>query len=232
MVERAPGNVASCLRAPLGGAHHEGRRNAYLVNTMDVDQVGANTDPWQNQGADPWATASSARTQQASVYWGGSSGNYAPINNGVNNNNNGWNNTFSANQNVPAPSGVYLGVDADGDSINGTDTETVSSIGENVYTIDDLDLAPNADSDAIAAAQFWAYQQAKSRWRSYMGKPTRKVRRFVRRKGKGKGKGKTFGKHSYGQYLTSLDDNEVEQVFKGKGKGRFHGKGKRSSGKM
>ena len=37
-----------------------------------------------------------------------------------------------------------------------------------------------------------------------MGKPVRKLRRFVRRKGKSKGKGKYMGKRSVGQYLSYL----------------------------
>ena len=63
-----------------------------------------------------------------------------------------------------------------------------------------------------------------------MGKPTRSVRRFIRRragavrqnKGKGRGKGA-------GAFLASLTDDEVDVFLGRKGKGK--GKGKRTSGK-
>ena len=104
---------------------------------------------------------------------------------------------------------------------SGTDTDTESSIGDTRY--DYSDIPAGASEQETAEHLFWAYQQAKGRYRKFMRKPVRRVRRFLRRKGKGKGKHPGF-------YLTGLSDTEVDQVFfapKGKGKG----KGKRSSGK-
>ena len=65
-----------------------------------------------------------------------------------------------------------------------------------------------------------------------MGKPTRSVRRFIRRragavrqnKGKGRGKGA-------GAFLASLTDDEVDIFLGRKGKGKGKSKGKRTSGK-
>ena len=65
-----------------------------------------------------------------------------------------------------------------------------------------------------------------------MSKPTRQVRRFVRRKGKGKGKGKSKGKGkgaSRFQFLAEMDDIDYDRTFYG-GKGKSNGKN-RSSGK-
>ena len=106
---------------------------------------------------------------------------------------------------------------------SGTDTDTVTSEGQTAYTYADIprDLEPNQTAEHL----FWAYQQAKGRYRKFMGKPIRHVRRFFKKRGKGK------GKHS-GTYLASLNDYEVSELFfKGKGKGKSKGKGKRSSGK-
>ena len=104
---------------------------------------------------------------------------------------------------------------------SGTDTDTVSSLGDQEY--DYSDLPQGLDRDQTAEHLFWAYQQAKGRFRRFMRKPVRKVRRFIRRKGKGKGKHPGF-------YLASLNDQELEEMFfKGFRKGK--GKGKRSTGK-
>lgn len=70
---------------------------------------------------------------------------------------------------------------------SGTDTDTASSAGEELYLADDPELCDMTEAQA-GEHLFWAYQQAKSRWRRFTGKPTRNVRRFVRRR-KGKGKG-------------------------------------------
>jgi hypothetical protein len=70
---------------------------------------------------------------------------------------------------------------------SGTDTDTVSSLGDQEY--DYSDLPQELDRDQAAEHLFWAHQQAKGRFRRFMRKPVRKVRRFIKRKGKGKGKG-------------------------------------------
>ena len=112
---------------------------------------------------------------------------------------------------------AYHGMEVD----SGTDTDTVSSVGENEYTYEDIPggLDPVQQGEHL----FWAYQQAKGRFRRFMRKPVRRVRRFIKHKGKGR------GRHA-GHFLSTMSDNEVEEVFFKSGpKGR--GKGKRSSGK-
>jgi hypothetical protein len=104
---------------------------------------------------------------------------------------------------------------------SGTDTDTVSSMGDREY--DYSDIPQGLDRDQTAEHLFWVYQQMKGRFRRFMRKPIRKIRRFIRRKGKGK------GKHS-GFYLSNLNDQEIEEMFF-KGSKGSKGKGKRSTGK-
>ena len=74
--------------------------------------------------------------------------------------------------------------------LSGTDTDTASSAGEELFLANDPELCEMTEAE-VGEHLFWAYQQAKSRWRRFTGKPTRQVRRFVRRrKGKGNGKGR------------------------------------------
>ena len=105
---------------------------------------------------------------------------------------------------------------------SGTDTDTVSSIGDTWYEYEDIPegLTEKEQGEEL----FWAYQRAKGRFRKFMRKPVRRVRRFMKRKGKGK------GKHP-GYFLTTLKDQEIENLFFGKGRKGCKGKGKRSSGK-
>ena len=103
---------------------------------------------------------------------------------------------------------------------SGTDTDTASSMGDQEY--DYSDIPQGLDREQTAEHLFWSYQQAKGRFRRFMRKPIRKVRRFIRRKGKGK------GKHS-GYYLATLTDQDLESIFFKGSKGK--GKGKRSTGK-
>ena len=73
----------------------------------------------------------------------------------------------------------------------GTDTDTASDSGGEYEA--PAGLPQNATPTMIAESLFWAYSRAKVAWRRFMGKPVRRVRRFVRRhhqKGKGKGDGK------------------------------------------
>ena len=119
--------------------------------------------------------------------------------------------------------GTYYGEEAELDS--GTDSDTISSLGDTLH--------PPASGSTQEAGQeiFWAYQQAKSRWRQYMNKPTRKVRRFVRGKGKSKGKGRlpTHGHRSVNTFLTNIHAaGQTSSVFFGKSKGK--GKKGKSSG--
>ena len=85
-------------------------------------------------------------------------------------------------------------------------------------------------------AIFWAYQKAKGRWRQYMKKPNRRVRRHFRKyqRKKGKGKGKRLSGKAISTFATDCTTEEYEEIFmggKGRGKGRGHRAGKRSSGK-
>lgn len=68
---------------------------------------------------------------------------------------------------------VYL---SDGQDDSGTDTDTSSD-----YCDERCPAAEGATASEQAAEIYWAYSRAKARWRSFMGKPTRKVRRFARR---------------------------------------------------
>ena len=115
---------------------------------------------------------------------------------------------------------------------SGTDSDTASSIGDTNYQAE-VNVPAGSSNEYVAQHLFWMYQKAKGAWRQFMGKPVRKVRRFLKRepsKGKGKGKGKGF---NAGAFLANMSDDEVDQVFayKGKGKGKGKSKGKRSSGK-
>ena len=120
---------------------------------------------------------------------------------------------------------------------SGTDSDTASSCWEGEMELPQ-DIPANATSNQVAETLFWAYQKAKSNWRRFMRKPTRAVRRFVRRpKGKGKGKGKRRFRKGKGKgfnsssYLVQMSDQEVEQIFFGKGGGKGGRKGMRSTGK-
>lgn len=117
------------------------------------------------------------------------------------------------------------------------DTDSITSSGECSSIRDD-----GADPQRTAQNLFWAYRQAKHKWRKYMGKNTRAVRRyakrFERRKGKGKGKpqsayavGKGKGKKGKNQtsaMLAEMSDSELQHALPafrghrtpGKGKGR------------
>ena len=83
-----------------------------------------------------------------------------------------------------------------------TDSDTSSDDGEE-------DIVPafptNGTDNENANEVYWQYSQAKRLWRRFTQKPTRKVRRFVRKKG-GKGKGK-----DYQAFITNFVG------FKGKG---------------
>ena len=113
---------------------------------------------------------------------------------------------------------------------SGTDTDTESSYGEAVY--DYSDVVNLTNEDERQAQLYWTYKQHNGRFRRYMRKPVRKIRRFFRSvsKGKGKRKGKRVTGKGITYYVENLGDEEYDQMFFA-GKGKSSGKGKRSSGK-
>lgn len=116
------------------------------------------------------------------------------------------------------------------------DTDSNTSSGECSSIPDD-----GQDPNAVAQRLFWAYKQAKHKWRKYMGKSTRAVRRYAkhfdRNKGKGKGKSGKFafpvgkgkgkkGKHLMTAMLAEMTDDEVQQALPAFRGNRSPGKGK------
>ena len=189
----------------------------------------ADSDPWQTVGADPWIrTSTSTPSQSSQSHWygeqlgsqnswfGAPSTPQRPLN------------SLRPDPNTP----TCVSREAD-DSGTSTDTESDYA--------DDLEAGELAlygidaswTDQQIAEEVFWQYQRAKRTWRRFSKKPTRKVRRFLRRrKGKGIGSSHSFGsgkgkgKKRF-QFLAELSDDEYQSIFViGKGKG-----GKRSSGK-
>ena len=102
---------------------------------------------------------------------------------------------------------------------NGTDTDTLSSYGAEEF--DDTDVQGMTPAE-VDEHLFWAYQRSKSRWRRHMHKPTRRVRRFLKRRGKGKGKGRGKGGKGFGRgqswfsFMTEMTDDEIDEVFFGR----------------
>ena len=106
---------------------------------------------------------------------------------------------------------------SDAEACSDTDSAT-SSDNDDPMRTDDLQGLTPAEADEYL---FGEYQHAKRRWRRYIGKPVRALRRVLRRKGKGKGKGRKG--HSY---LNIGELLQQSSYFKGKGKGgRSSGKG-------
>ena len=62
-----------------------------------------------------------------------------------------------------------------------TDTETISSDGNTQYDVSDLQDYMQQDNQGKAELLYWSYTQAKGRWRQFMHKPARRVRRFLKR---------------------------------------------------
>jgi hypothetical protein len=128
-------------------------------------------------------------------------------------------------------------------------SDTDTSSGSEASTVD-----PGPDPNRTAQELFWAYRQAKSKWRKFMNKGTRSVRRhfkrFHRRKGKGKGKESRFhsahlaskgkghswshgsvnhkgkGKHAVTAMLAEMSDQELYDLFPTFRGLRTSGKGK------
>ena len=220
ILERNPGNLASSLRTQGHGA---------AVPTFFTGDAGTDggQDPWHGGPAqsEPWAQA-----RDTSASWSQAFQPAAPTPTYTANTTGAWNNwqpsTPAAYHAGSAPA-ADVAVD---DSENGTDTDTISSCDDHRYQLPDVPAA--SSPNVIAEHLFWAYQQAKSQWRNYMGRPVRKARRFIKRKGKSMGKGKLRTKGKGGgtiHFLETMTDPEQVFIFKGKGKGGY--KGKKSSGK-
>ena len=117
----------------------------------------------------------------------------------------------------------------------GTDTDTVSSLGEPYDYID----VQHLDDKDIEQELSWIYQRAKGRYRQYQKKPVRRVRRFLRkhltnlRQGR-HGNSRRLTGRGVTNFVSSLTNDEYAKLFfgeGGKGKGRGYAKGVRSSGK-
>ena len=109
---------------------------------------------------------------------------------------------------------------------SGADADAVSCLGES--SRDDPELQ-NIPVDQGTEDIFWAYERAKARWRRRNDfKPTRRVRRAIKRKGKGNGKG--WGKAAH-NFRAIMSDEIARETFVGFGECKGEGKGKvRASG--
>ena len=203
ILENRPNNIASQLRGGRSRDHRDHRRSTFTG--MEIGSTRDNPT-WRAEeivedNGDPWHTTGSDP-------WAASS---------------------AAASAFPAaastyPQDAYL---SDPNVDSGTDTDTISDHG--VFDMDDPELQGMTQPE-IDEHIFWQYQRAKTQWRRLTNKPTRRVRRFVKRTGKGKGR-KGKGKRRF-TFLTEMSDEEYSQIFFG-GKGKKgYGKGKhRSSGK-
>ena len=192
IVENTPGNVASTLRGSS--------RQALFADLTDESSrpeqaepayvsIPTESSPWvMADGPTTWDEPWTAQTQS-------------------------WEHAHLANMNLTnARTDNHR---RDGDAYSTTSTETDSDEYEEMHLPDEIsDLPASQQGEAI----YWAYHQAKKRWRRFSNKPTRKVRRFTRRKG-GKGKG---GSRSKGYLATE----EAQTYFKNKGKGMRKSSGK------
>ena len=160
-------------------------------------------DPWHTEGLDPWAAAAASSSPQAA----------APAYPAA---------AAPAAGEVPPPPEPYVD--------SGTDTDTSS---DHSFNIDYSDQRfANLSPGQIDAKIYWEYGTAKRQWRRHMGRPTRKVRKFLKKntghrllRGKGKGRGRGAQRYAF---LAELSQDQVDEVFFG---GRGKGKGKRSSAK-
>ena len=195
ILANSPDNIAQQLRHAPGNRHP-----LYMMSQGWVQQ-----QPVQSWTQPAWQDG---QWQQSTYSWNGNPGWNQPMYPSV-----PW--TGSAPP-LPVADTTYQG-DSE------TDSETVSSVGLNQY--DYSDIPADGTPDQKAEQLFWAYQRAKGRWRRFMNKPNRRVRRFFKRKGVGKGK-------SSGAFLMSFNDQEIDSMFfGGSNKGRGKAMGKRSSGK-
>ena len=199
ILENSPDNIAQQLR------QQQGHQGMYMANGW-----------WGTPTNQPPSNPAQPAYHQQQPYWGNQSAPWSD-NSWTGNqwSGDGWSQPPPAYNSWSQPAYQSTAMDSE------TDTDTESSLGDTQY--DFSDLAPHLTDEQRAESIFWASQRAKGKWRRFMNKPHRRVRRHMKRKGKGK------GKHP-GLYLQSLTDYEVDEMFFGnkKGKGRF---GKRSSGK-
>ena len=205
VIERNPGNLASLL--------HPGHQ----APTFFADGALAPTqaaDPWHQPGGnDPWAQTFLQYRPMGSTP-AASGGQEA------------WNSWQPTNATATTATETYFTADYESD--NGTDSDTISSCGDHNY---ESPLPLTSSPAEVASNLFWAYQTAKAKWRSYMDRPVRKVRRFIRRKGKGIGKGKLRTKGKGGGTIHFLQNlHDPGSVFLNKGGGKGGKKGKLSSG--
>ena len=181
ILENAPNNVASVLR-PGQGAH----QNFMVQPGQQVQSVYPAIHDSSDSGPAAHGTVSWSQLEEAN-----SSALFPTWNN--------WS-TAPAAHVEPAPAETPVLWTEPGwndDSENGTDSDTVSSLGETAYQ-----LPPGCDDfDTAAQEVFWQYQRAKAKWRNLMNKPTRRARRFIRRKGKGKGRSRLHSRKGKGQRI-------------------------------
>ena len=216
IIEHSPGNVYQSVRQGQS-------QNSSAWVTM-AESRNHSWSPWQNgDHPDGHVSQSSSQFQQAAAY---------PE---------AWSSQPSQHPESAQSSHAYPAFQED---LSGTDTDTSSDYEETWDHHPEQFGSPEEES-AYAQELFWAYSKAKRQWRSFMGRPTRRVRRFVKREFKGKGKG--FGKKgkdsssSYSRggsrtgtihrtaFLADLTDTEMQSLFPAAvGKGRTW---RKSSGK-
>ena len=192
VVEHHKDNIASGLRGKGSG---KGDRHAYLGEEVPDDAVDTQAYPQWNLGETQWNDNSWHTTS-----WNGE-----------------WNSSQSSTDGWNLSEWPQHAYNMQEQADSGTDTDTVSSVEETWYEYDDI--PEGLDDHQKAEELFWAYQRAKGRYRRFMRKPVRRVRRFLKRKGKGKGK-------RPGYYLSTLSEPEIENVFFLRGKRKGKGKGK------
>ena len=124
--------------------------------------------------------------------------------------------SYLGNTSAPPDSGASSLGDTD------TDTSSESYQGE----IEEDPGIAGLEGPALGEAVFWAYKQAKRRWRRFSQKTTRKTRRFVKKRfGKRKGRGKG-ARHYLVNEGNPCQDIQAFLSRRGKGKGRRSTSGK------
>ena len=184
ILENSPDNIAQQLR------HQQGHQGMYMANGW-----------WGTPTNQPPSNPAQPAYHQQQPYWGNQSAPWSD-NSWTGNqwSGDGWSQPPPAYNSWSQPAYQSNAMDSE------TDTDTESSLGDTQY--DFSDLAPHLTDEQRAESIFWAYQRAKGKWRRFMNKPHRRVRRHMKRKGKGK------GKHP-GLYLQSLTDYGVDEFFFG-----------------
>jgi len=142
IMERRPNNIAQQLRSPQSG-----NLRAFMVTDGGWGQPDSNQTSTGDGGWDPPQSSNGEWNPPSSSSWDQSSWMAAPVSNQGDYSYVGW-----------TPQTM--------DYDSGTDTDTVSSEGQTAYTYADIprDLEPNQTAEHL----FWAYQQAKGRYRKFM----------------------------------------------------------------